>query len=121
MTTATDAERRSSNRLQVQQNLGAVERQTKELRALLRSRLLIACGVMFGFWAALPIGSLRHMYDPGQPALVAEALIFQFTIGFAIGLVGVVIWLRPPEKLETLRILELAVFGAGFLILAVTN
>ncbi|HEX7938418.1 MAG TPA: serine/threonine-protein kinase [Gemmatimonadaceae bacterium] len=121
MATATEPERRSSNRLQVQQNLGAVERQTKELRALLRSRLLIACGVMFGFWAALPIGSLRHMYDPGQPALVADALIFQFTIGFAIGLVGVVIWLRPPEKLETLRFLELVVFGAGFLILAVTN
>jgi tRNA A-37 threonylcarbamoyl transferase component Bud32 len=114
-------DRRTSSRKSVQQSLGVVSRQSKELLTLLRSRLMLACTVMFGFWAVLPIGSLRHMYDPGQPETVRYALIFQLTIGVMIGLIGVYVWRRPPETVSTLRVLELIAFGGGFMILAVTN
>src|SRR6185503_13381926 len=113
-------DRRSSGQL-VQHGLGAIDRQTKELRGLLRGRMLLACGVMFAFWAVLPIGSLRHMYEPGQPESVRAVLVFQTTIGILIGLIGFGIGLRPPEKVSTLRIWELIAFGGGFMILAVTN
>src|SRR5689334_25312186 len=113
-------DRRSSRQL-VTHGLGAVDRQTKELRGLLRGRMLLACFVMFCFWAVLPIGSLRHMYDPGQPESVQTVLIFQTTIGILIGLIGFGLWLRPPEKVSTLRAWELIAFGGGFMILAVTN
>src|SRR5262245_6602651 len=114
-------DRRSSRQL-VQQGLGGgTDRQAKELRTLLRNRMLIACGVMFTFWALLPIGSIRHMYDPGMPESVSQALIFQASIGIMIGLIGVGLWLRPPEKVSTLRVWELIAFGGGFMILAVTN
>src|SRR5258706_16413888 len=100
MVSAPTTERRSSSRQQVQESIAVVGRHSKELQTLLRSRLLIACGVMFGFWAVLPIGSLRHMYDAGQPALVADALIFQTTIGVLIGIAGMYPWRWPPKTLE---------------------
>jgi len=118
---ANVSDRRSSSRQLVQQGLGAADKPTKELRKLLRSRMLIACAVMFAFWAVLPIGSLRHMYEPGQPESVRYILSFQTTVGVLIGLIGLFIWLRPPEKVSTLRALELIAFGGGFTILAVTN
>jgi serine/threonine-protein kinase len=101
--------------------MGAFTRKASDLRNLLRGRLLIATAVMFGFWALMPIGSLLHMYDPGQPPAVATVLIFQTALGVVIGLIGLFIWLRPPQGLRTLRTLELVAFGIGFLILAVTN
>jgi hypothetical protein len=121
MPTPTATSPRRSSRQETQRSVGVIARHAKELRFLLRSRLLISTGVMFCFWALLPVGSLLHMYDPGQPPAVSYTLIFQTITGVGIGLVGLYLWLRPPEEVRTLRIMEFAVFGAGFLILAITN
>ena len=90
-----------------------IARQARELHSLLRRRLLITVSVFVGFWGVLPIGSLRHMYDPGVPAGARIVLIMQVATAAIIGALGLQLWKFPPKRIRSLRAIEIAMFALG--------
>jgi len=110
------------SRQSAEQEGGAViARQAKELHALLRRRLLIAVGVFVGFWGVLPVGSLRHMYDPGVPSGARVVLILQVVTAAIIGVMGVQLWKFPPKRIRSLRAIEIAMFTLGIIMMGIAN
>jgi len=77
--------RRSSEAAQ-----GAVAHQDRELRALLRRRLLVFISVVVVFYGVLPLGSVQFLGDPAVPALARWTLVAQFVAALLLAVVGVV-------------------------------
>ncbi|HMC55020.1 MAG TPA: serine/threonine-protein kinase [Gemmatimonadaceae bacterium] len=98
-----------------------IARQARELHSLLRRRLLITVSVFVGFWGVLPIGSLRHMYDPGVPAGARIVLIMQVATAAIIGALGLQLWKFPPKRIRSLRAIEIAMFALGTIMMAIAN
>jgi len=102
-------------------DFAVIARQSKELHALLRRRLLIVVAVAFAFFGILPIGSLVHMYDAGVPQGARNVLYIQLATALIIGVLGLVIWKRPPRRLPALRTYEMLIFGVGLAYMAISN
>ena len=92
-------------------SVGVVARQEKELHSLLRRRLLIVVSVAVGFFGILPLGSIRSMFEPGVPETAFQVLSVQWMVAATVGLLGILIWKRPPEQLRHLRVFEMVIFA----------
>ena len=101
--------------------LGAVAHQERQLRELLRSRLLVFVMVIVGFYGVLPLASLPVIWQPTVSTTARVTLAFQFVAAALIAAVGALAWRKPAKSMRTLRALEFCAFfiGAGYL--AVSN
>ena len=100
---------------------GIVSHQDKELRALLRRRLLVFISVVVVFYGVLPIGSIRFLFDPATPALSRGALIAQFIAAALLAVVGVLAAKKPAKSMRTLRAFEVSAFGIAASYLLVSD
>jgi serine/threonine-protein kinase len=100
---------------------GVTARQSKELCALLRRRILISDAVMVAFFGILPISGLMHMYDADVSIGARQVLVMQLITAAILGVIGAILWWRPPKGLTPLRWFEALVFGIGVVTLAVSN
>ena len=98
-----------------------VERQGKELHALLRRRLLIVVAVAVGFFGILPLGSIRHLFAPGVPAGAKEVLLVQWMVATTVALLGFIVWKHAPRRLRDLRRIELVMFALLIAYMAYSN
>ena len=100
---------------------GSIAHQDRELRELLRRRLLISAGVVIGFFGLLPLSSLRFMGSPDVPATAQWILASQWVVAILSAAIAVLVHHRPTRTLHTLRILEMLMFGLVVIQLIVGN
>jgi serine/threonine-protein kinase len=91
----------------------------RELQSLLRSRLLLFVVVCVAFFAVLPMASVPQLLLAPVPASALAVLGLQWGMATLILMLGLVVWARPGLRLRTLRIIELAIFAAATLVVAV--
>ena len=100
---------------------GVVAHQDRELRALLRRRLLVFISVVVGFYGVLPLGSIRYLWDPAVGALAKGTLIAQFVAAALLTVVGILAAKKPAKSLRTLRAFEMSAFGIAASYLLVSD
>jgi eukaryotic-like serine/threonine-protein kinase len=100
---------------------GVVAHQERELRELLRRRLLISVAVVVGFFGLLPLSSLRFMGAPGVPQSAQVLLASQWLVALLCAVCGVLVYHRPIRTLHTLRVIETIIFGLVVAQLIVSN
>ncbi|HET9452824.1 MAG TPA: serine/threonine-protein kinase [Gemmatimonadaceae bacterium] len=100
---------------------GAVAHQDRELRALLRRRLLVFISVVVGFYGVLPIASIRFLWDPATTPLARWTLIAQFVAAALLTVVGVLAAKKPAKSMRTLRAFEISAFGIAASYLLVSD
>jgi tRNA A-37 threonylcarbamoyl transferase component Bud32 len=101
--------------------VGAVAHQDKELRALLRRRLLVFISVVVAFYGILPLGSVKFLWDAATPALARGALVAQFIAAFLLAIIGVLAAKKPAKSMRTLRAFEVSAFGIAASYLLVSD
>lgn len=100
---------------------GSIAHQDRELRELLRRRLLISAGVVIGFFGLLPLSSLRFMGSPDVPMPAQAILASQWVVALFTAAIAVLVYHRPTRTLHTLRVLEMLMFGLVVIQLIVGN
>jgi hypothetical protein len=112
--------RRSSGKGPSGAMIAAVAHQERELRELLRRRLLLFIGVVVSFYGVLPIASFPIIWSPTVTTLARWTLAFQFVSAALLFIVGALTWRKPAKSLRTLRALEVVAFGiaAGYLLIS---
>jgi serine/threonine-protein kinase len=101
--------------------VGVVAHQDKELRTLLRGRLLVFISVVVAFYGVLPIGSIRFLWDPTVSVLARGALVAQFIAAALLTVVGVLAAKKPAKSMRTLRAFEVSAFGIAASYLLVSD
>ena len=102
---------RASSHRSAHTGANVIARQYKELHELLRRRLLITVTVCVGFFGVLPIGSLVYTLQNWVPAGARFVLASQTAVAIVITVLGIIIWIRPPQRLRHLREIELSIFA----------
>src|SRR5689334_3919183 len=100
---------------------GSIAHQDRELRELLRRRLLISAAVIVGFFGLLPLSSLRFMGSPDVPMTAQLILASQWVVALLSAAIAVLVSHRPTRTLHTLRWLEMLMFGFVVIQLIVGN
>ena len=100
---------------------GVVAHQERELRELLRRRLLVSVAVVVGFFGLLPLSSLRFIGAPDVPTSAQILLGSQWVVAILCLALGVLVWHKPVRSLHTLRVLEICIFGLVTAQLLISN
>ena len=100
---------------------GSIAHQDRELRELLRRRLLVSAGVVIGFFGLLPLSSLRFMGAPDVPTAAKYFLGSQWIVAILTTVIAYLAYHRPTRTLHTLRVLEVLMFGLVVVQLLVGN
>ena len=100
---------------------GVIAHQERELRELLRRRLLVSVAVVVGFFGLLPLSSIRFIGSPGVPTSAQILLGSQWLVAILCTALGILVWHKPVRSLHTLRVLEICIFGLVTAQLLISN
>lgn len=112
--------RRASGRRR-SQGLGGVLHQERELRELLRRRLLVFVICVVALYGLIPITSLPLLWSDGVSDAVRWTTALQWVSAALVGVVGLLIARKPAKSLRTLRAFEIAAFAIAVGYIALLN
>ena len=100
---------------------GSIVHQDREIRELLRRRLLVSAAVVIGFFGLLPLSSLRFMGSPDVPSAAKFFLGSQWVVAFLTTIIAYLVYHKPTRTLHTLRVFEVLMYGLVVIQLIVGN